>query len=100
MCDKAVDPCLPTLKFVPVWFVTNKMLEKLDNILFSNDDKDLDDIDSDIVTFCCNSMGLVTINFNNFNLKNDNFDEDDPETIVLARFIAGVIDMSKIKHMK
>ena len=28
MCDKATDACLPALKFVPNWFVTNKMLEK------------------------------------------------------------------------
>ena len=27
MCDKATDACLPALKFVPNWFVTNKMLE-------------------------------------------------------------------------
>ena len=30
MCDKAVDTCLPTLKFVTLWFVTNKIIEKLD----------------------------------------------------------------------
>ena len=33
MCDKAVDDCLATLKFIPDWFVTSKMLEKLDNSL-------------------------------------------------------------------
>ena len=27
MCDKATDAYLPALKFVPNWFVTNKMLE-------------------------------------------------------------------------
>ena len=30
-CDKAVDDFLPTLKFVFDWFVTNKMIKKLDN---------------------------------------------------------------------
>ena len=29
MCDKAVDDCLATLKFVPDWFVTSKMIKKL-----------------------------------------------------------------------
>ena len=29
MCDKAVDDCLVTLKFVSDWFVTSKMIEKL-----------------------------------------------------------------------
>ena len=29
MCDKAVDVCLPALKFVPDWSVTNKMLKNV-----------------------------------------------------------------------
>ena len=37
ICDKAVDVCLPALKFVPNWFVTNKMLENLDNVLYNDD---------------------------------------------------------------
>ena len=47
MCDEAVDACLAALKFIPDWFATNKMLEKLDNtlrtkndILFYNEDFD------------------------------------------------------------
>ena len=35
MCHKAVDDFLPALKFVPVWFVTSKMIKKLD-ALFAN----------------------------------------------------------------
>ena len=38
MRDEAVNDCLSALKFVPDWLVTNKMLEKVDNILFTNDD--------------------------------------------------------------
>ena len=38
MCDKTVDACLRALKLVPDWFVSNKMLEKLDDVVFSNDD--------------------------------------------------------------
>ena len=37
MCNKAFDAFLSTLKFVPDWFVTRKMIKKLDNDLFSND---------------------------------------------------------------
>ena len=37
------------------------MLEELDNVIFSNDDINIDDIDSDIVTFFSDDMGLVTI---------------------------------------
>ena len=36
MYDKAVDAFLPTSKFVPDWFVTSKMIKKLDHELFSN----------------------------------------------------------------
>ena len=38
MCNKAVDAFIPTLELVPDWFVTNKMLEKIDDVVFSNDD--------------------------------------------------------------
>ena len=38
MCDKAVDDCLAALKFIPDWFVTSKMLEKLHDALLTNDD--------------------------------------------------------------
>ena len=41
MCDKAVDAFLLTLKSFPDRFVTNNMLEKLDDVMFSNGDIDL-----------------------------------------------------------
>ena len=35
MCDKAVDVSLPALNFFPdSWFVMNKMLEKLNDVVF------------------------------------------------------------------
>ena len=37
MCDKAVDKFLPALKFVPDWFVTGKIIIKLHNALFEDD---------------------------------------------------------------
>ena len=37
MCDKVVDNFLPTLKFVPDRFVINKMIKKLYNVLFTDD---------------------------------------------------------------
>ena len=37
MRDKAFDACPPALNFVPNWFVTNKFLEKLDDIVCYND---------------------------------------------------------------
>ena len=41
------------------------MLEKIDNIAFSDDDIGFDDIESDIFTVFSDGMGLVTIDFNN-----------------------------------
>ena len=38
MCGKAADGYLLVLKFVSDWFVTCKMLEKLDGAIFSNND--------------------------------------------------------------
>ena len=28
-CDKAVDDCLATLKFIPDWFATNKIIKNI-----------------------------------------------------------------------
>ena len=64
------------------------MLENLDNVVFSNDEIDLDDIDSDIVTFFSDGMGLVTIDLNNISLDDCNFDEDDPETVIQIKHMA------------
>ena len=79
--------CVPALKFVPDWFNTNEMLEKLGNVVLSNGDIDLDDIDCDTVTFFSDGIGLVTIEFNNINLDDYNFDEGDTETIIHVRLM-------------
>ena len=31
MCDEVIDDCLAALKLIPNWFVTSKILMKLDN---------------------------------------------------------------------
>ena len=38
MCDKVVDSYLFSLKFVPDWFVMSKMTDKLENVIFFNDE--------------------------------------------------------------
>ena len=48
ICDKAVDTFMSALKSVPDQFVMNKVIEKLDNAVFSNDDIVSGDIDSGI----------------------------------------------------
>ena len=96
MCEKAVDTCLPALKFVPDWFVTNKMRKRLGSVLFFNYDIDLDDIDSDIVTFFDDCMGLVMIELNNINFDDDIFDEDDPINIVLLDLFLTVKNLNHV----
>ena len=51
MLDEAVDDCLSALKFVPDWFVTYKMIRKLLEALFTNDDILFFDEDFGKVTF-------------------------------------------------
>ena len=40
------------------------------------------------VTFCCNEMGILSVNLNNINLDDTNYEEDDPDTIILIRLLA------------
>ena len=44
-------------------------------------------LNSGDVTFCCNEMGILSVNLNNINLDN-NFDEDDFDTIILIKLLA------------
>ena len=82
MCDEAVGDCLALLKFIPDWLVTNKMLEKFHEVLLTNDDILFFDKDFSKVIFFANKMGIFGVDFGKINLDDDNnFDEDDPETI-------------------
>ena len=99
MCEKAVDACLPTLRFVPDWSVTNKMLKRLGSVLFFNYDIELDDIDSDIVTFFDDCMGLVMIELNNINFDDDIFDDDDPINIVSLDLFLTVKNLKSCKKI-
>ena len=99
MWDKAVDSYLITLKFVPDWSVTNKILEKLDNFLFSKANILFHDVDFNIITFLSNYMGFNTIGLNIKTL-----------TIILMKMIQkllimldlwlGVTDLNNAKHTK
>ena len=87
-CEKTIDSYLQALIFIHEWFVTSKMIEKLDNAVFSKDDKVFGDIDSFIVTFFSNDIGLNIINLRNNNLEGDNFDDCDPNNINHVRIMA------------
>ena len=99
MCEEAVEDCLAALKLVPYWFVTSEIIKKLfialyaaDNILYFNEDS------SDAI-FNCNGMGILNIDLNDININN-NFDEDDPDTIILIRLLAWHIKFEKRKELK
>ena len=64
------------------------MYKTYDNYAFCNDDIDFNDIESDIVTFFNDGMGLVTIELKNVTLNDDNFVDDDPETTIHVTLIA------------
>ena len=86
MRDKAVDDSLAALKLIPDQFFKSNMINKFfpalyvdENILYFNEDSD--------VVFHCYEMDFLTIDVNNIN-RDNNFDEDNPDTIIFVRFLA------------
>ena len=67
MCDKAADDFLPALKFVPDWFVSSKMIKKLHDALFADNDILFFGEDSSNVTLSSDEMGIISVDLNNIN---------------------------------
>ena len=86
--DKAVDDFLPALKFVSNWIVTSKVIKKLDNASFANDDIIFIIEDFNNVTVFVYEIDIFSVNFNNINLDDVNFAEDDSETNIYVKLIA------------
>ena len=85
MYDKAVDNYIASLKYIPDWFLTNKMIKKLFKALYA--DKNIlyyNECSGDVIPNC-NEMGILNMDPNNINLEN-NFYENYPNTIILIRF--------------
>ena len=61
MCKKAIDDCLAALKFIPDWFVTSKMFEKLVNAIHTNDDILFYNEGFDKVTFIANQGHILAV---------------------------------------
>ena len=75
------------------------MLKKRNNVVFSIDDIDLDDIEFNIVTFFSDDMDIATIYLTNINLNDDNFNEDVILKILfLLDLWLGVTDISNVYH--
>ena len=93
MCDEAADDSLAAMKLIPDWFVTSKMLKNLYTALYTDDSLLFFDEDPGDITFCCNEMGILRVNLNNFG-------EDDPDTMILIRLLAWHSKVKKRKALK
>ena len=60
--------------------VTSKIIKKLDDDFFSNDDIIFFNEDCIYDTFFSYEMGILSVDLNSINFDDVNFDEDDPET--------------------
>ena len=72
------------LKVVPDWFVTNKMVDILNKVVFSNNDIHFNYIDPDIITLFCDDIGINTININIINLDGN---DDNIETMINVKLV-------------
>ena len=91
MYNKSIDDFLSELKFV----LTNKMIKKLHTALYADDDILYFREDCSDAIFLCNEMVIFSIDPNDINVNDTNFDEDDPETIIHIRPLAWHIIISK-----
>ena len=99
MCGNVVDNSIAVLKLILDWFLTSKMIKKLFTALYG--DKHILSFNegSSNVLFNCNGMGILNIDLKKINLDN-NFDEDDPDTIIVIRLLACHIKFEKRKGLK
>ena len=87
------------MKLIPNWFVTSKIIKELFTALYA--DENILEFNEDFgnVIFTYNEMGILNIDLNNIDLEN-NFDEDDPDTIIYIRLFAWRIKSGKSKALK
>ena len=100
MCDKAAHDCLAALKFVPDWFAASEMIKILFTAFYADENIFYFNEDSGNAVFTSNGMGILNIDFNNINLGDTNYDEDDHNTIILVRLLAWYINFEKRKALK
>ena len=87
MRDEAVDDSLAALKLIFDWSDKSKMIKKPYTSLYAEKNILYFNKDSGNVVFSCNKMSILNIDLNNINLDN-NFDEDNPDTIIFVRLLA------------
>ena len=57
-------------------------------------------LDSGDAVFSCNEMDILSIDLNNIELDDTNYDEDEPETIIHIKLLTWHIKFEKIKALK
>ena len=77
------------------------MLEKFHDALNANDDILFFDEDFSEVTFCVNEMSILGVDHDKVNLDDDNnFDEDDTDTIIHVKLLAWGNKFKKRKSLE
>ena len=87
------------MKLIPDWFFSSKIIKNLFIALYADENILHFNEDSGNVVSNCNETGIFNIDLNNIDLDN-NFDEDDPDTIILIRLLAFHIKFEKRKELK
>ena len=88
MCYESVDDCLAALKFIPDWFVSSKMNKNLFTALYADGNIIYFNENPCDVLFSCNEMCILNIDLNKINPDDNNYNEDDPDTIISFRLFA------------
>ena len=83
----------------PIDFFARKMIKKLFILLYTDENIFYSNEDSGNVVYSYYKMGLLNIDLNNINLDN-NFDEDESDTIIFIRHLAWCIKFYKRKEVK
>ena len=74
------------------------MLEKLYTALYTDENTLYFNEDSGDANFFCNNMGILCIDPDDINFDN-NFDENDPDSNILADFKLDMLNLKNAKHL-
>ena len=101
MCDESVDDCLAALKFIPDWFVPNKMLEKFHDDLPANDDILFFNEDFNKITIFVNQMDILAVDLYEIKLEEgNNFDNMVLILLFVLDFWLEGVNLKNTKHLK
>ena len=101
MCDESVDDCLAALKFIPDWFVPNKMLEKFHDDLPANDDILFFNEDFNKITIFVNQMDILAVDLYEIKLEEgNNFDNMVLILLFVLDFWLEGVNLKSAKHLK